>query len=194
MTVNQEDLAGVIHPGFSDAPSVEPVSGEPIETPVAPKRGRGRPRKITTETGPSRPTVSVKRNQPKPNVEKKPDLEMPPAGVIADGIGGLYTFIGMGISPMRPQTGMAIVANSADLGKAWEAAAAQNPAIRKALLAIMQTSTVGVLVAAHVPIVIAAMNESKEIKAAKEAALSEAVAAGPHTAPDGAAPTVERLR
>lgn len=102
---------------------------------------------------------------------------MPKAGAIAEGITGLYQFAAIPLMGVRPHTAMALMANADDIGKAWEQAAVANPAIRKALLSLMGTSTIGIVVVAHMPVIMTFMNESREIRDA--AAAKDAMGAGP---------------
>ena len=151
----QADLAHLIHPEGREAP--EEMTIAPDDKPAPRRRGRppkAQPKPLGAEVPPE-----------KPGKPAKVEVEMPEPGVLAEGIAGFYTFSGMMLLPMRPATGTALVENSAEIGKAWEAAARENPAIRKALLSLMKTTTVGVLVAAHLPVVMIAMGETKELKA-----------------------------
>lgn len=153
--VTQADLTHLIHPEGREAP--EEMTIAPDDKP-APRR-RGRPPKAQPKP------LGAEVPETKPGKPVKPEPEMPEPGVLAEGIGGFYTFTGMMLLPLRPATGQALVANSEEIGKAWEQAARENPAIRKALLSLMKTTTVGVLVAAHLPVVMIALGESKELKA-----------------------------
>ena len=161
--ITLDDLASVVHaPETPVLPEGAPVS--------PPKRPRGRPRK--------NPVADT--DQPKP-VEKKQAPEMPKPGVLADGISGLYTFAGFGLMPFAPKTAVTVASQADECAKAWEAAAAANPKIRAALIALTSTSVYGALIMAHVPIVLAVVaetKEKKEIRASSEAD-SDSAATGP---------------
>lgn len=147
-----DEISGIIPPVGADIPPQ-------TDAPVPGRRGRGRPRKDAT--APASLT---------PDKRAQADAPMPPKGTIAKAVSEMYGFAGFGLMAVgRPMTAQAVMANAADCGEAWEAAAAQNPQIRAMLLALTKTSTYGVLVAAHAPIVMTALAESRERKAAKDA-------------------------
>jgi hypothetical protein len=102
---------------------------------------------------------------------------MPKAGAIAEGISGLYQFAAIPMMGYRPNTAMVLMENADSIGKAWEQAAIANPAIRRALMSLMGTSTIGIVVVAHMPVIMTFMNESRDIRDA--AAAKDAVGAGP---------------
>lgn len=173
MTSPLEDIAAVLTPnpdveykgpeGFADTKPAQPVPG---------KRPRGRPRKDGTPVGSPRVTPGDGTSN-RASVTKT-EVPMPKPGVIAEGVSGIYGFAAMALMGPRPQTATALMANAAEIGKAWEVAAENNPAIRKMLMTMMQTSTIGVLVAVHIPVVMVAAEESKQIKAKKAAEKEEA--------------------
>lgn len=155
--------------GISDGEQME-LNQTAAPTP----RRRGRPRKEEVPALASiKPTVGTRA--------PKAEVPMPKAGAIAEGITGLYQFAAIPMMGVRPQTAMALMANADDIGKAWEAAAVANPAIRKALLSLMGTSTIGIVVVAHMPVIMTFMNESRDIKdaAAAKDALGERSAHSP---------------
>lgn len=163
--ITLEDLATVVHaPEAPVLPDGAPVS--------PPKRPRGRPRKNPV----------AEAETPKP-VEKKQAPEMPKPGVLADGISGLYTFAGFGLMPFAPKTAVTVAGQAEECAKAWEAAAAANPKIRAALIALTNGSVYGALVMAHVPIVLAVVSETKErkeLRASEQADADSAAARAPH--------------
>jgi hypothetical protein len=106
---------------------------------------------------------------PKPSrAARPPRASAPRRPSIADGMARLYTLAGVGVSavpsrlavagpdagktPITGVTGAAMVSNSKQLGAAWEAAAREDPRIREALEKILTVSTLGQIVAAHLPI------------------------------------------
>lgn len=145
-----DEVAGIIPPAQDDIPKQTAAP--------TPGRGRGRPRKT-----PISDTGSLKK--------AADDVPMPKAGAIADAMSQMYAFGAMGLMPFRPQTAATMMGSADACGKAWEQAAAADPRIRAMLLSLTRTSVYGVLVAAHLPIITAAMAEGREIKAAKAAAL-----------------------
>ncbi|HUI36535.1 MAG TPA: hypothetical protein VLZ04_03515 [Gaiellaceae bacterium] len=126
--------------------------------------------------------------QPKParaTRTKKPD--------IAGGMAQLYTMAGVGLSvvPSRPaavaavqgQTvtqaiGHSLVAEAGAIGKAWEKAAAEDPRIREALEKLLAVSTLGQIVAAHLPVVLAGMMAAGVVPAALMGAAPAAESGG----------------
>lgn len=80
---------------------------------------------------------------------------MPRAGVIAQGMTRLYAQTGAVVGMFDMGCGSAIMENADSVGKAWEDLAKQNPAIRKALLTLMQGNALFEILAAHTPIILA---------------------------------------
>lgn len=161
-------LAG---PNGTEDPEMPIGDGAPVEfeavTDPTPKRPRGRPRKV-----PGQPVATPsKPHSIKPGPVAKAEIPMPPAGVLAAGVANVYVFAGMGLGTVRPQTGMALASNASELGKAWEDLAAQNPAVRRALLSILQTSVWGALIGAHIPVLMIAVQEGQQIATAKREAV-----------------------
>lgn len=73
----------------------------------------------------------------------------------------LYTMLGLGVSfapaPWAQPVGLAIGAQAADCAAAWDQLAKENPRVREALERLLTASAVGTLLAAHVPIILAAV-------------------------------------
>lgn len=92
---------------------------------------------------------------------------------IADGMAQLYVMGGLAMSfvpsgpavagPLAGQAtitgaaGQAMVANAQTLGGVWEQAAKDDPRIREAIEKLLTVSTLGVIVTAHMPIVLAGL-------------------------------------
>lgn len=159
-----QSLLAPVGPATADEEMI--IGDDPAPQPEAPKRGRGRPRKVPGESAPT-----PQGPRPKVNLE----VPMPKPGVLADGVAQVYVFAGMGIGTVRPQTGFALASNAEDCGKAWEALAATNPAVRKALMSLLQTSVWGALIGAHIPVLMVMVQEGKQIAQAKQEAKDEAV-------------------
>lgn len=85
---------------------------------------------------------------------RKPTPPMPKGG-IAQGIGNMYTGLGLGIGMVDPHCGMVIVENAETCAEAWEELAKKNPKVRRALLMLLETSDVTKIVIAHAPIMMA---------------------------------------
>jgi hypothetical protein len=163
--------------------------GPPIETPEpidAPAKAR---RKRSGTSGAERArrakdAAGTATAAPKPRA-RAPRRTAPAIGA---GMANLYTMAGMAVAfvPSGPavagsgfdgQTitgavGSSMVANSAQLGAVWEKAAKDDPRIREALEKLLAVSTVGQIVAAHVPLVMAGMIAAGAVPAHVLAAMS----------------------
>lgn len=169
-----DDIAALlaVQPVPTEFVAPEPATAAPVtET----RRPRGRPRKDGTPAGSPRVAPAAE-----PQPEKAP-LPMPDAGTIKEAMAGLYRFAAFGLYPVKPQTAGALMENAETIGAAWEAAAETNPAIRKALLALMTTSAWSGIALAHMPVVMVAMKEKKPKKQ-----LEEVEAHGDAEVPQGA--------
>lgn len=86
---------------------------------------------------------------------------------IAKGMAQLYTYTGLGLSMVPaggagvPAAGQAMVEQAEACGQAWELLAKENPRVRVALEGFLTVSTLGVLVAAHAPIVMAGVTAAQ---------------------------------
>lgn len=157
-----DDVQSLLNPQAPLATADEEmIIGTETPAPAAPKRPRGRPRKVPGEA-----TTPDTGSAPKPRLGV--EIPMPPKGVLASGVANAYVFAGMGVGMVRPQTGMTLAANAEECGKAWETLAEQNPAVRRALLSLLQTSAWGGIIAVHIPIVMMAVQEGQQIAAAKK--------------------------
>lgn len=76
-------------------------------------------------------------------------------GQISEPIGNIYRMIGALMMPFDPQCGMVVLQSADNAADSLENLAKTNPAVRKALLALTQTSAWGTVLAAHTPILMA---------------------------------------
>jgi hypothetical protein len=91
----------------------------------------------------------------------------PRSGALVKPFTDLYTTVGTMLMPFDQQCGMVIIQNAEECAKALDSAARENPAMRRVLLAMVQTSVWGQLIAAHLPILMAvAMHHVGPLKAA----------------------------
>ena len=106
---------------------------------------------------------------PRVRAPRAPSVKRPNIG---SGMAGFYTMAGLAVSvipsglavagpgagsvSVTGVTGRAMVANSTALGAAWEVAAKDDPRIREALEKLLAVSTYGAILAAHLPVVMAA--------------------------------------
>lgn len=122
-----------------------------------------------TDRPPAKRSHKAKAGRPRPSrAARPPRVSAPRRPSIADGMARLYTLVGVGVSAVPSRlavagpdagktsitgvTGAAMVSNSKQLGAAWEAAAKDDPRIREALEKLLTVSTLGQIVAAHLPI------------------------------------------
>jgi hypothetical protein len=86
---------------------------------------------------------------------KKPPPAKPRTGSLVKPFTDFYTSIGAFIVPFDQPCGMAVVNNAEPCARALENLARENPAVRRALLALVETSVWGQVIAAHLPIMLA---------------------------------------
>lgn len=106
-----------------------------------PKRRRGRPRKDETTKPRTRATKTT----------------LPPKrkGQFVEPLTQLYTACGMMLLPMDAVCGKAIIESAEQCAKSLDELAYQNDAVRRALFALTQTTALGGVVVAHLPILMA---------------------------------------
>lgn len=95
----------------------------------------------------------TKAQAPKPPVAKQRP------GFFVKPVERLYAASAMACMIKAPQTGAAIMAQAHECAVAWDEIAQKNDAVRKTLMLLTETSVWGVLVVAHLPIILSAMNE-----------------------------------
>jgi len=136
---------------FPNQDTVIPGSEDTGEIPdFVPPDQRGFYQKILD--GKQRSTKDRKRRPPRAKADK-PTPGKPRPGAIAKPLTDFYTMLGTIITPFDKVCGGAIVANAEACGQALETLARENPAARRVLLALVETSVWGQLVVAHTPIV-----------------------------------------
>src|SRR3546814_416887 len=100
-------------------------------------------------------------NGPSDRKEKKAKVRRPTPPMPRKGLAGpltnMDTGLGMTVSMIDKQCGMAIVESAEDCAQAWEDLAKTNPKVRRALLMLLETSDVTKIVIAHAPIMMAVM-------------------------------------
>lgn len=131
-----------------------PETGTPF-VPPSPAAGAGR------SPAPPRRRSSPTRQTPDPGAPVSPDearrfikddKEEYRPGVLVKPIQDFYTALGAGVLPFNVPVGTALVQNGRTCAEAWDNAARQDPAIRKALMQLVRTSVWGTLIAVHMPI------------------------------------------
>jgi hypothetical protein len=116
------------------------------------------PPRVVPGRRPGRPLGSKNAKPGAVPVPKVPKPEPPQLPAVAkDAISQLYVFAGMGLTPFKPTVGVALANSADDCAKAWMELAKTNPAVRRAILSMLQTSAWGGLAIAHLPILYALM-------------------------------------
>lgn len=96
-----------------------------------------------------------KRNRTRAEKPQAPVPGMPRKGHLAKQITQLYVSLGTFLMPFDQACAGAIINAAPDCGEAMENLARENPAVRKAILAMVETSVWGQVVVAHAPIMLA---------------------------------------
>jgi hypothetical protein len=76
-------------------------------------------------------------------------------GILVEPLSKLYTAVGTLIAPFNAPVGTALVQNAEPCAEAWDRAARTDPRIRRMLMMLIGTSTIGELLAVHLPIIMA---------------------------------------
>lgn len=180
---DDETLAAAVELTTTDALAQlgEPDTAAPADPqPAAPRRRRSgtsrAERKAKAEAGastgtPKAPRTRATRTPAKPRVN------------IAESMAQLYTLAGVGVSmapPLDPlvrqAVGQALATQADACGQAWATLAKENERVRRALESLLTVSSVGVLLAAHVPIVLAGVQASAQGRALAEQAAQQQAA------------------
>lgn len=143
--------------------------------------GREKREDVAPGTGSTTPTTGPKVVFGKgPKQAPAPD-PLPPfrAGPIAKSVNRIYRRAGKILKIWDPMLGAAVIRTtvktieydedglpeeSLTVGEAWEKLAQTNPRIRRLLLKLIETSAVGELIAAHLPIILAIMMKEAVLK------------------------------
>lgn len=141
----------------------------PWGTENKPKRRTVRERLMGTKSKEDTPVRDVRPSKPRKSVPNKP-------GQFVEPVENFYNLVAMTLMPFRPQVSMAIMMPTAESTEdgieapttahncavAWDEAAQKSEAVRNFLDSFMTVGVVGKLIAAHLPIAMAAMpNNSK---------------------------------
>lgn len=115
---------------------------------------------------------------------RRPTPPMPRKG-LAGPLTNMYTGLGMTVSMIDKQCGMAIVESAEDCAQAWEDLAKTNPKVRRALLMLLETSDVTKIVIAHAPIMMAVMVHHMPLVREQQMRLIEVFANSGNTEEEG---------
>ncbi len=117
----------------------------------------------------------ARNTQPKASKPPKPNLPKPRPGALVKPLTELYTTIGTMMAPFDQPCGMSIVSNAEPCAIAMDKLARDNPAVHRALAALLETSIWGAVIAAHAPILITvAMHHNPSIRQAMKPDNNEA--------------------
>lgn len=95
------------------------------------------------------------RNKERPAKERKPIPPKPRPGALVKQFTDLYVSVGTMMLPFDQPCGTVIIQSAPKCAEALENLARENPAVRRALMALVETSVWGSVLAAHAPILIA---------------------------------------
>lgn len=95
-----------------------------------------------------------KANQERGKRAAKPTPPMPRGG-LKNALENMYTGMGMAMMPFDPHCGSVIIENAASCAESMDELAKTNPAVRRVLLRMVSTTAIGMVVAAHAPIIMA---------------------------------------
>lgn len=128
--------------GADDVPPTPPPDPEPN-----PRRSRARRTRTGTQDGAG------------PKTREKPRPSTPPyrEGMFVQPLTELYGFAAMAVIPFDAVCGTAIASSAESCAVALDKMAKTNPAARRMLLAITQSSALGAVIAAHLPIIMAVL-------------------------------------
>lgn len=96
-----------------------------------------------------------KNGTPPPRKAPKPIPPKPRPGQLVKPFTDLYVTVGTMMLPFDQVCGMAVVSSAPKCAEALEQLARENPAVRRALMAMVETSVWGAVLAAHAPILLA---------------------------------------
>lgn len=133
---------------ITDAPaeSLPPVTEDDFGIPD-PKASKEKPT-IPFRKKPAGDKRDTKARKPAPRAKK---------GMFVDPLTQLYVGIGMTLLPVDPVCANAVIKSAENCAKSLDELAYQNEAVRRALMALTQTSAVGGVIIAHMPILMAVM-------------------------------------
>lgn len=143
--------------------SRSPNRTEALKALAAGKRGPGRPRKERAEK-PAKPAAVA------------------PRGGFVGPLTEMYGFVALAIMPFDANCAMAIMQAAPEAAKSLDNLAKTNPAVKRVLIAITQTSAWGAVITAHLPIIIAiTVHHVPAVKNSNIGAMLSAGIANPQT-------------
>jgi hypothetical protein len=103
-----------------------------------------------------KPTPDAGSRDMGPRKIRKPLPPIPRSG-FAPSVEKMYGNLAVAVMPFDMELASAIVQVAPDAAKAWDELARQNEVVRRVLVSMMQTTAVGAVIAAHVPIMVLVM-------------------------------------
>lgn len=150
---------------MSETPEVPPVEdAEPnntvplFEVSDASLPGDGIPNHEASKEkrGPFGKRAQKEPTAPRTRVARKPAIPKR-KGQFVQPLTNMYTSVGIMLMPFDSVCANAVIQSAEDCAKALDDLAYQNDAVRRVIYGLVQTSTVGVVIAAHAPIIMAIM-------------------------------------
>jgi hypothetical protein len=110
--------------------------------------------------------IRGRRSEPRPAKKIPPK---PRAGVLVKPFTDMYTTVGTMLLPFDQPCGTVIINSAEDCARSLDSLARENPKVRRALMAMVETSVWGQVIAAHLPIITAiAMHHVGPVKNAMQ--------------------------
>lgn len=139
---------------FTESDTIMPAAPDVLDDEDAddipagvPRDQRGLFRRIVSEKERPRQRRTPKAARPVP--------PKPKAGTLVKPLTDFYTSIGTMMLPFDQPCAMAVINNATECAESLENLARENPKVRRALLAMVETSVWGQVIAAHAPIMLA---------------------------------------
>jgi hypothetical protein len=142
---------------FSDVPTPDHTAGQDDDEgarPLPPLDGKPPPlkRRLLPGAGSRDTSPREQRRTPPPPREHKPLPPIPRNGFAPD-IAKLYVMIGLGLMPFDVELASRFTEIAQPAGEAWDELARKNEAVRRILVALLETGAWGKVMAAHAPLV-----------------------------------------
>jgi hypothetical protein len=139
-----------------DAPDFRASEDVPPSPTPSGTAGSSLPRKRTLPGFGSRDNAT-KRERDKVTGPKPPRVEKPlppiPAKGFAPGVAKMYEALSMAVTPFDVELGETLLSVKDEAAQAWDELARQNHTVRRLLVALMETTAWGQVIAAHSPLV-----------------------------------------
>lgn len=134
---------------ITDAPDdvLPPLTDDDFGVPN-PKNSKDEPKPIFKRKPVGDRATTAKKKKPAPRAKK---------GMFVEPLTQLYVGLGLTIMPVDPVCANAIVKSAEQCAISLDDLAYQNEAVRRALMSLTQTSAVGGVIIAHMPILMAVM-------------------------------------